>query len=104
MSRLEEIENNFYPYDGNFGLSPDQVKYLVEQAKRVEYLERVNKELAEGIEFNNKEYGKVIDENNRYKRALRKIGFHALFGSIDWKQEYHELKIIARQELEGKTK
>lgn len=84
-------------------LSRGQINKLQE---RVQELERRNKELAEGIEFNNKEYGKVIDENNRYKEALEEIAKEIyLEGDSNLVTQNKLIRVIlkARQGLKGES-
>lgn len=73
MNRLEEIKGYYQRYDANFGLSGEQIDWLIEQAERVEELEEENKRLDRIINRASERNIGYIEQNQRYKQALEEI-------------------------------
>lgn len=101
MSRLEEIKRvnskHIKQHYGTSAVPTEDFKWLIQRVEELEgqlktKLSQWSRACQKKDEFELKSYC--------YKQALQEIGFHTVFGNVDWKQEYHELKIIARQELE----
>lgn len=44
---LKEIKNNFCPYDENYCLAEEEVRWLIEQAEKVEQYEKAVKQTIE---------------------------------------------------------
>ncbi|MEC5422093.1 hypothetical protein QGM71_01120 [Virgibacillus sp. C22-A2] len=83
----------------NYEIEVADLNYLIQQAEYVKELEKRNAEIIDGINFNNKEYGKIIGENQRYKQALEEIAFKQ--HNVEPKRVVVKLQSKAREVLGG---
>lgn len=99
-NRLTEIKNQldrFTTPQNKPCLFRDDAEWLIQQAERVEILEKREEVRKIGAEANSEYYEKMGQQNVRYKEALEKIAF-------DEKSQFFErCPKIAKEALRGES-
>ena len=94
--RLEDIKERFVKYEYDYNLNGEDVEWLIEQAERVEELEKDKNEYIRWWKDEARLGNELRDENQRYKQALEEI---KNFTPVQDTDSVVEIKGIAEEAL-----